>query len=91
MNEEECFCLKNGLNMGLLQRVWIEKNVYGVVTHWLFGNEKTLDTAVNKEVHTNWILSMKGTITINFLEIGVNVNSFLMPMILQNSHWITFI
>ena len=59
MYQETCFSQKifaNGQNMGLPLWAWVEKTVYGVETHWLFGKEKIPGTAVSKEGHADNLL-----------------------------------
>ena len=61
--------------MDLPLRFWVEKTVPGVKTNWLSGKEKISGSAVSK-VET----SMKGPITIDFLEKRSNRKQhFLLP------------
>ena len=44
------------MDMGLLPRVWVEKTVHGIKTHWLYDKEKFRGTAVREEDHVHNLL-----------------------------------
>ena len=79
--------LTNRLNTGLQLRVWVEKSIHEVETHWLSGKEKVLGEAVSTEDHAisiSW--DMKGPITIEFLEKGATVKSAFSCQLLRQNY-----
>ena len=61
---EVCFSQKiftYRLNISLPQWAWVKKTVCEVETHWLFGKEKVLGIAVNKEDHADSLLGHERT------------------------------